>query len=126
MSGYANRVRTITFNDLTPDGEPPIHVVLRNPQLMPPDELSPEDVQLDENGRPTDVAAAKRANDKVLAKLIIGWRVFDATDVRIDADGNELDQEPLPLPATPELVAKLPTVIWKALVDEVGNAINPQ
>jgi hypothetical protein len=126
MSGYANRVRTITFKELTPDDEPPIHVVLRNPQLMPPDELSPEDVQLDEHGRPTDVAAAKRANDKVLAKLIIGWRVFDATDVRIDADGNELDQEPLPLPATPELVAKLPTVIWKALVDEVGNALNPQ
>ena len=126
MSGYANRVITLRFEELTEEGEPEIHVVMRNPRLMPPGDLVPENVELDENNQPTDLEAAKKANNGLLAKLIIGWRVYDASDIQIDADGYELDQEPLPLPATAELVGKLPTAIFMAMIKEVTDAVNPQ
>ena len=129
MPGYANRVITLQFPELTDDDDlpdRPVQVVLRNPRLMPPGELTPEHVETDENGVPKDVEAAKYANNKIIAKLIIGWRAFDASDIRVDDDGNELPQEPLPLPATPELVAKLPLAIFKRLSQEVTNAFDPQ
>jgi hypothetical protein len=126
MSGYAGRVVTLKFPELTEDHEPEIHVVMRNPRLMPPGELTPENVELDENNQPKDLEAAKKANNAVLAKLIIGWRAYDASDIQVDADGNLLPQEPLPLPATPELVEKLPAAIFLRMVQEVTEAVDPQ
>lgn len=126
MPGYANRVITLRFEELTQDDEPTIHVVLKNPRLLPPGELAPRKLTLDENGRPIDADEAKRANDEVLAKLIIGWRVFDASDFAVDADGNELPQDALPLPATAELVAKLPTAIYMKITETINESYNPQ
>lgn len=126
MSGYANRVITLRFEELTEPGEPEIHVVMRNPRLMPPGELAPENVELDDNNQPKDLEAAKAANNGVLAKLVIGWRAYDASDIQVDADGNLLPQEPLPLPATAELVGKLPAAIFMRMIKEVTDAVDPQ
>jgi hypothetical protein len=126
MPGYSGRVVTLNFAELTAPGDPMIHVALRNPRLIPLDMLQPREVELGPDGRPVDLDAAKRANNEVLAKLIIGWRVYDASDVSVDEDGNELDQAPLPLPATPDSVAKLPTSIFIALTKEVTEAMDPQ
>jgi hypothetical protein len=126
MSGYANRVITLSFPELTEPGEPEIHVIMRNPRLMPPAELAPQNVELDENNQPKDFDAAKTANDTVLAKLVIGWRAYDASDIQVDEDGNVLPQAPLPLPANAELVGKLPAAIFMRMIREVTDAVDPQ
>jgi hypothetical protein len=54
----------------------------------------------------------------MVAKLVIGWRVYDATST-------EDDQPLLGLPATTELVGRLPREILERVMEEVGKA-NPQ
>jgi hypothetical protein len=126
MPGYSGRVVTLRFPELTAEGDPEIHVAIRNPRLIPLDLLQPRDIDLGPDGRPVNMEDAKLANNEVLAKLVIGWRVYDASDVSVDADGNELDQAPLPLPATPDAVAKLPTAIFTAITREVTEAMDPK
>jgi hypothetical protein len=117
------------FPELSEDPEhDKIWVSLRNPRLVPPEELRPKDVVTDPaTGMPADVAAAETAMYAVFAKLIIGWSVYDASVMAIDLDtGEPLDQPKLPMPATVESVAKLPSVILGALVEEFTQAANPR
>jgi hypothetical protein len=50
------------------------------------------------------VQEALAGNAELVSRLVVAWHVFDACD---DSD----DPKPLPLPATQELVAKLPREI---------------
>ncbi|WP_055590123.1 hypothetical protein [Peterkaempfera griseoplana] len=112
MAGYANRVLTLPFPEFTEDGDQTVHVTIRNPKTLP---LATLDADLPENlpdGTP-DPNHGIKTTYEVVSRLIIGWHAYDATS---DDD----DQPPLPLPATPELVAKLPMEILMA----VGEKIN--
>jgi hypothetical protein len=86
------------------------------------------------------IASAETESDKqklgrlyaMIAGIVIGWRVWDPTvPVKADAETGELihDEETqprlLPLPATPESVAKLPQAILLDLMEQVTKAVNP-
>lgn len=129
IAGYANRIIHMPFPDLSEDPEnDPIWVSLRNPRLVPPDELRPKGVATDPGtGQPLDANAAEAAMYAVFAKLIVGWRVYDASYMALDDNtGEPLDQPRLPMPPTTESVAKLPSVILARLVEEFTQAANPQ
>lgn len=129
IAGYANRVIHMPFPELSEDPEnDPIWVSLRNPRLVPPEELRPKGVATDPNtGQPLDTNAAEMAMYTVFAKLIIGWRVYDASYMALDeTTGEPLDQPRLPMPPTPETVAKLPSAILTRLVEEFTQAANPR
>lgn len=99
---------------------------LRNPRTVPQDELLSRDVALDSDGKPIDMQEASASMRRTFARLIVGWRVYDASFAEVDSDtGEPLDQPLLPMPATPELVNKLPTVITNRITQEFGAAINP-
>lgn len=126
MAGYADRIRLLKFPELTEAGETQVMVALRNPRRVPPTDLVPPNVVLDDAGRPVDTVAANAAANEVIARLVVAWHVFDATDFRVGEDLEPLDQTLLPLPATPELVAKLPVEIFRAINNEIMEAVNPQ
>lgn len=138
MPGYGNRVIHLNFDELSESFDPavftaggiqvdPIWVSMRNPRLMPPGELSPDDVELDAQGQPVKPEDASNSMYRIFAKLIIGWSAYDSSDFQIDpATGHPLPQAKLPLPATPELVKKLPTVIINRIAEEMTAAANPQ
>lgn len=145
-TGYANRVINLQFPELAepktdengkvvlhpesgkPEPSEAIWVVIRNPQLMPPGELTPRDVAVDPNsGRPLDAEDANQAMYEIFAKLIVGWRVYDATSFEINSEtGEPLDQPLLELPATPASVAKLPNAIINKLAAQLQESANPQ
>jgi hypothetical protein len=93
---------------------------MRNPKTVPAGELrsSAGDVSVTEDGTAEDDEKAESAGYSVLAKLIIGWHVYDGTST-------EADQPLLPLPATPESVGKLPMEILTRLSEELAK-VNPQ
>lgn len=105
-----------------------IWVSLRNPRLVPPEQLRPKGVATDPaTGLPLDSDAAETAMYAVFADLIIGWSVYDASVLAIDPDtGEPLDQAKLPMPPTVASVAKLPSVILGVLVEEFTQAANPR
>jgi hypothetical protein len=119
MAGYANRVVTLHFPELSEEGDD-IHIVMRNPKLVAPDELRRRDVAANPDGTPADMGEAMLASYEVIAKLIIGWFAYDATET--DAEGN---MPRLTLPATPAQVGKLPLMIINAISEEMGK-VNPQ
>jgi hypothetical protein len=107
MAGYLNRVIPLEFPELggvDEDGNAIVWVKIRNPRTMPMDHLAP-DVQ---GG---DQALARQ----IAANLIRDWHVWDAT--------SDEDEPPLlGLPATPELVAKLPMEVAARISEEVGKS----
>lgn len=112
MAGYANRTVMLDFPNLSEEGDK-VHVIMRNPRMMPTaDLLPPELPQLDGE---SDTEHSYRQGCVVLARLVAAWHVYDATDL-----GD--DQAPLPLPATPELVAKLPMEIQNAMTEVLKEA----
>ena len=127
MAGYKNRVITRHFPDLSEEGDD-VHVVMRNPRTVPPGELQAsagitdeEAARIAEAGETGDPGSAAENVNRgfvLLSKLIIGWHVYDGT---VAGD----DQPLLPLPATPDLVAKLPQDILMDLMDQVSMA-NPR
>lgn len=134
MSGYTNRVILLQFPDL---GDR-VSVLLRNPRLLPPSELTPEDVQVDANGQPLDPQAANVAMYKVMANLIVAWHVYDASAAgaaaSIDLDADNLDEQLQALEGadqvrlidiTPENVAKLPMSIINRIGEEIGRVADP-
>jgi hypothetical protein len=127
--GYANRVVTISFPELSDDPEDRIWVCMRNPRLVPIDEMrSGGDIALDADGKPADSGAAMGAGYKMLAKLIIGWHVYDATVMPVlDAAANDVSEQKLlpQAPVAPEVVAKLPLEILNRLTEEL-KVVNPQ
>lgn len=126
MAGYGNPIVHISFPELSSGPDDPIWVSMRNARLMSPKELQPKPVATDENGRPVDNDQAQEAMYEVLAKLIVGWRVYDPNSIKINEETGELgDMERLPSPATPQLVARLPVTIIKKLAEEMTEAMNP-
>jgi hypothetical protein len=126
--GYANRVVTISFPDLSDDPEDRIWVCMRNPKLVPIDEMRREEVALDAGGLPVDSDAAAAAGYRLLAKLIVGWHVYDATIAPVlNAAGEDVSEQRLlpQAPAAPETVAKLPMEILNRLSEEL-KGVNPQ
>lgn len=131
MAGYAQRVIRLAFPGLTDDDAgDPVWVVIRNPRLMPPHELTPKGGGgIGPDGMPTDLAAAEDATYEVLSRLVIGWRVYDATQpIQLDATGNDITQQVL-LPQGEHSVAnckKLPMEIVNRLGEEMRTAANPR
>jgi hypothetical protein len=130
--GYKSPVITLTFPELSEDPEgDPIRVIIRNPRLMAPGEfLSGETApKTGPDGQPEpDEDQADRGYAR-MAKIVIGWRVYDATaPIKVDAEGNVTSPPAplLPLPATAATVAKLPMAILSRLGDELKAATNPQ
>ncbi len=133
MSGYTNPYVLLPFPEL---GEG-VSVLMKNPQLLPPSEITPEDVVTDDSGRPTDPQAANESMYKVMARLIVAWKVYEAfapgdtLDIDPDADPAELfnslgagAQERLGK-VTPENVAKLPLAIINRIGEEIGRVADP-
>lgn len=135
MSGYTNRFVLLPFPEL---GDK-VSVLMRNPRLLPPSEITPEDVQTDADGRPLDPQAANQSMYKVMARIIIDWHVYDsASDSAlpdIDLDADDLDAQLAALESTdqvrldkvtPENVAKLPMAIINRIGEEIGRVADPQ
>lgn len=114
MPGYAERFKTIHFPELGDD----LWVTIRNPKTMPPSALKTPDIVMGPDGMPVDEDKAEAEMYKLIASLVKSWRLYDATS---DDD----DQPVLPLPATAELVAKLPVAVFNKIVTEMSLATNP-
>lgn len=125
MAGYANRVVRIAFPDLTEEGEPELFITIKNPKVLPPEELMASDIEVDADGLPTDQKLAVQRSKEIVASLVLAWRMYDATGFGLDEEGNPKDQLPLPLPATPELVGKLPTEAIQKINQTITESINP-
>lgn len=114
IPGYADRTVTLYFQDLGPE----IYVTLRNPKTMSPTALRPRDIPLDANGVPVNQEEAEAAMYEMLAALVKDWCVYDATS---DAE----DQPRLTLPATSDLIRKLPMSIITGITEKLAEAVNP-
>lgn len=112
--GYKQPTIRLDFADLVDDGEE-CYVTIRNPKLLPPSMLTPEDVPTGPDGKPLDITAAEESTFKMLAGLIVDWRVWDCTDYTEDS--------PLLGEKTAENVAKLPIEIIGRISEEVEAAI---
>lgn len=133
MSGYTNPYILVSFPDLGDD----VSVLMKNPQLLPPAEMTPEDVALDANGQPIDPQAANESMYKVMAKLIVSWKVYeafspgDALDIDPDADPADVlaalgtGQQARLGKITPENVGKLPLAIINRIGEEIGRVADP-
>ncbi|MFJ6215002.1 hypothetical protein ACIQGZ_16950 [Streptomyces sp. NPDC092296] len=108
MPGYANRLIRLPFPDLSEEGDD-VHVIIRNPKTVPLHELNTRDVPKLPSGE-SDSDGIIRAMYEVIARIVVAWHVYDATST-------DDDQPPLPLPATEDLVAKLP----KEIIDEIAD-----
>lgn len=113
--GYTNKHIRLDFSDL---GEG-CYVTIRNPRLMTSGQLSAVDVEIGPDGRPVDHNAAMNAGNATIAKLIVNWCVWDPDD---ESD----DPAVLPLPATPEIVTKLPMAVVVGISEQIEQATNPR
>lgn len=129
--GYSQPVIRRPFPDLTDDlAGDPIWVTIKNPKIMPPDSLRPREIPTDSEGRPVNETDALMAMYEILAGLVIGWRVYDATQISLDEMGNAAPMVLLPAvskdaPATAAMVRCLPMTIINDLADQVKQAANP-
>ncbi|MFD7016140.1 hypothetical protein [Streptomyces sp. NPDC059928] len=134
MSGYSNRYIPLPFPKL---GER-VSVLLRNPRLLPPSEITPRDVPLGSNGQPLDPAAAQEAMYEVMARVIVAWNVYDASSaggpLDIDLTADNVDEQLKALESadqkrlgdvTAENVARLPMAIITAIGEELGRIADP-
>lgn len=131
MSGYNNRLILLQFPEL---GDK-VSVLIRNPKLVPPEELTPKvapgpDGQLSQDD-------SFQATYEVAARLIVAWHVYDASaaPVDIDMDADNLDEQLAALeqaeqprlgPVTPDNVAKLPTGILNRIGEIIQGEMDPQ
>ena len=132
MSGYTNPYVLLEFPNLGDD----VSVLIRNPQLMPPAQLQPRDVPLDEHGQPVDQEAARLASYEVMERLIVAWKVFEAfgdeVEVAEDADPAELFErltagDPKRLgKINTDNIGRLPLAILNRIGEEVGRVADPQ
>ncbi|MFE2486066.1 hypothetical protein ACFXGR_22750 [Streptomyces mirabilis] len=134
MSGYTNPYVLLQFPDLGDD----VSVLMKNPQLLPPDALTPEDVAMDAEGKPVDNQAANQSGYKMIAGIIVAWKVYeaftpgDALDIDPDADPATLFESlsagaPVRIgKITPENVGRLPMVVLKRIMEEISRVVDPQ
>lgn len=120
--GYRNPVITLRFPELADDGDD-VHVVIRNPQLIPAQKYA---AMGGEDGETNEQKMGRMFG--LIAELVIGWRVWDPTvPVRVDEAGNLVEDEEttprlLPLPATADLVAILPQEILTKVMEKMTSA----
>lgn len=109
MASYRDKFVTVKFDDLGED----VWVTLKNPKLRPLSDLIPEDVPIDDQGRPLDMKQASAEAMRVRAGLIAEWSVLDP-----DTD------EPLRLPtkADPSPLERVPAAIYRAIDQEITKA----
>lgn len=112
--GYKDRTVLLEFPELVDDGDE-CWVRIRNPKLMPPSMLMPDDVPTSPDGQPVDVKAAEQATYAMMAKMVQSWHVWDATD--------DSDEPPLLGDPTPEAFAKLPVEIVMRITGEIADAV---
>jgi len=125
--GYANRLVHVDFTEELAEAGDSIWVTIRNPKLMTANELRPRNVAMLPDGvTPVNMEDATEAMYETLSRMIVGWHVYDASDLALNEDGTPGEQQLLAMPTTPELVAKLPAIIIKRLSEEMSNAINPK
>lgn len=115
MGRYSNASVTLTFPDLTADGDDLIFVTIRNPKTVPMEKLIPADVPTDAEGE-RDKAAVTTSTYEMMAGLITGWHVYDAT---VDEDTPALT-----LPATADSIRVLPMDIIKKIMEEIGSVVS--
>jgi hypothetical protein len=135
LPGYANKVIKLDFRDLSADWDTdPIWVIIRNPRLLPAKEITSATDSAgayDDQGKILDRAKAEDATDRLIAKLIIAHRVYDATaEVSYDPLTGEPvggEEQPLlpPTPWGPEIAAKLPVGIRVRIAEEFTKAQSP-
>lgn len=134
MSGYTEPYVLLRFEELGDD----VSVLMRNPQLLPPREITPRDVHLDDKGQPVDADDAQTAMYEVFARLIVAWKVYDASqstplEISEDADPIALfeslgtgDSQPRIGAINVENIARLPMRIISRLMDTVNASVSPQ
>jgi len=131
--GYNEPYVLLPFPDLGAD----CSVLLKNPQLLAPSEITPEDVPLDDKGQPVDPQGANEAMYKVMAKIIVAWKVYEAfaADLpQVDPDADPADvlatlqaMEQRRIGAvTPENVGRLPLAIINRIGEEIGRVADPK
>jgi hypothetical protein len=133
MSGYTKRYILRPFPEL---GER-VSILMHNPRLLPPSEITPADVQMGPDGQPVDAQAAQQAMYEVMARVIVGWNVYDysvSSAVDIDLNADDVDEQLKALEAaeqprlgaiTAENVAKLPMVVITAIGEELNKVADP-
>lgn len=133
-AGYTNRYILLPFPEL---GER-VSVLLHNPRLLPPSEMTPRDTPVGPDGQALDSQAAQEAGYEVFARVIAAWHVYDASSangaVEIDMDADDIDTQLKALEGadqarlgaiTPENVARLPLVIIKAISEQLEKVADP-
>lgn len=132
ISGYANRYIPLHFPEL---GER-VSVLLHNPRLLPPSEMTPRDTPVGPDGQPLDSQEATQAGYEVFARVIAAWHVYDASAAAVDIDmgADDLDAQLKALEnteqvrlgaVTPENVGRLPLAIIKAISKELEKVADP-
>jgi hypothetical protein len=135
MAGYSNPYSLLTFPELGED----VSVLIRNPQLLAPAEITPKDVPLDERGQPLDPQEAQNAMYEVFARLIVAWKVYDGSqapnlELGEDADPVALyeslnsapDGQPRLGAITVDNIARMPLRIINRIGEELGRVADPQ
>jgi hypothetical protein len=144
-TGYANRVIHLDFSEELAEpqrddkGQPlidtktkkpipseKIWVTLRNPRLVPPATMIPRTVPTNPDGTPTNPEDQSNAMFEIFARLILGWRCYDADDIAINPEtGEELPQSLLPQEITVDNVKKLPAAIVNKIAETIQEGANP-
>jgi hypothetical protein len=117
MAGYANRRVYLGFEELTEEGDEPVHLIVKNPKVVPIGELQPADLKTGPDGQ-VDEESARGAMFKVISGLVLAGRVYDATCF-------DEDQQPMGLPLSPDDVSHLPWEIVKQVSELVQGVLNP-
>lgn len=135
MPGYNNPYVILQFPELGDD----VSVLMRNPQLLPPSEVTPKDVPLDDRGQPVDPQQAQEAMYEVFARVIVAWKVYDASESTPLNLGDDVDpvalfeslgaeQSPQPRigAITAENVARMPMRVINRVMEEIAKVADPQ
>lgn len=113
MAGLKDRFITLTFPEMTEEGDEPLYVTFRNPKLVPLDWLRSR-IALTPNGDPVNPEAATQEGYERLARLITDIRMYDAEDENID-------QALLSMPMTAAKVSRLPLLVNTRIAEELGR-----
>jgi hypothetical protein len=133
--GYAKQVIKLDFPDLSEDPvNDPVWVIIRNPRLMAQKELTSgtDAGAYDDQGKVIDREKAAEATDKLIARLTVAGRAYDATwepsydPLTGDPVGDQ--EQPLlpPTPWGPETAGRLPAAIRLRIAEEFAEALNPR
>jgi hypothetical protein len=123
MAGYANRVVTIHFPELSePDDD--VFVVMRNPKTVALSQMEAREVEKNQDGTPVE-SQASEVGYTLLARLIIGGRLYDATVGGVNADGTPVDQPLLTYPLSVAKAKALPADVINGIFERIQEAQNP-